>query len=152
MTPIASACASLTHCASATAVTTRRGDRAARILVVNDVEETRDGIEKLLTRDGYRIDPARNEDDAVDRARRQSPDLILVSLSGPSIDVVACAKRIRQRGGVHWAVPVVVFCHPILDEGAEVAIGDGVYITRPDNFDQLRAFLARLLRESTSSG
>ena len=44
-------------------------------------EETRDGIEKLFTADGYRVDPARN-DDAVDRARRQRPDLILVSLGG----------------------------------------------------------------------
>jgi CheY-like chemotaxis protein len=28
------------------------------ILVVEDVEETRDGIEKLLKADGYRVDPA----------------------------------------------------------------------------------------------
>lgn len=122
----------------------------ARILVVNDVEETRDGIEKLLTADGYLIDAARSEDDAVDRARRHGPDLILVSLGGSPAEVIASAVRIRQRGGLSRAVPVVVFCSPTVEAGAELAIGDGVYVTRPDNFDQLRAFLGRLMRERSS--
>jgi hypothetical protein len=37
-------------------------------------------------------------------------------------------------------VPVVVFCIAEIDEGDEVAIGKNVYITRPDNFNQLRIF------------
>ena len=44
----------------------------AIILVVEDVEETRDGIEDLLNADGYRPMPARHEEDAVERARRQT--------------------------------------------------------------------------------
>jgi CheY-like chemotaxis protein len=42
------------------------------ILVVEDVEETRDGIEKLLEADGYRVDPAREEEDAIARATRNT--------------------------------------------------------------------------------
>lgn len=125
---------------------TKRDDHdGAIILVAADVEETRDGIEKLLTADGYRVDPARNEDDAVDHARRQGPDLILVTLGGPPAGVIASAARIRQRAALRHDVPVVVFCIPIVDEGAEVAVGEAIYVTRPDNFDQLRAFLRRLL-------
>ncbi|MGH8832518.1 MAG: hypothetical protein ACREXV_15740, partial [Polaromonas sp.] len=52
----------------------------ALILVVQDVEETRDGIEALLLADGYRVDTARDEKDAVMRAQRRYPDLILVNL------------------------------------------------------------------------
>jgi len=33
---------------------------APLILVMEDVHETRDGIEKLLTADGYRVAPARD--------------------------------------------------------------------------------------------
>ena len=121
---------------------------AANVLVVDDVEETRDGTEKLLMADGYRVEPARNEEDAVDRASRRRPDLILVRLGGPPVTVIASAARIRQRAGVHQRVPVVVFGVPTLDEGAEVDIGHNVYVTRPDNFDQLRALLGRLLLES----
>ena len=132
-------------------MTQRDNEGTAIVLVADDVEETRDGIEKLLTADGYRVDPARNEDDAVDRARRQRPDLILVSLGGPPVEVIASGARIRVRAGLDDEVPVVVFCLPIVDEGAEVAIGCNVYLTQPDNFDQLRAFLGRLLQGQPSS-
>jgi DNA-binding response OmpR family regulator len=52
------------------------------ILVVEDVEETREGIEKLLIVDGYRLALARDEQDGIESARRQRPGLILVSLAG----------------------------------------------------------------------
>ncbi len=38
------------------------------ILIVEDVHETRDGIEKLLTADGYRVALARDEVDAIESA------------------------------------------------------------------------------------
>jgi CheY-like chemotaxis protein len=126
-------------------VTNRRSRCAATILVAEDVEETRDGIERLLRADGYRVDPARNEGDAVERARRQPPDLILVSLSGSNDDVIASARRIRQAAQLGDDVPIVIFCLATVDEGAEVALGSNVHVTRPDNFDQLRQFLGRLL-------
>jgi hypothetical protein len=44
-------------------------------------------------------------------------------------------------------VPVVVFCNEEIGEGDEVAIGQNVHVTRPDNFNQLRSFLTRLLRK-----
>jgi DNA-binding response OmpR family regulator len=118
------------------------------VLVVADDEETRDGIEQLLVADGYRVEPARHEEDAVERALRCCPDLILVSLTGSPAAVVAAAVRIRRRADIDASVPVVVFCVPTIEEGAEVALGRQVYITRPDNFDQLRAFLRRLIVDS----
>jgi hypothetical protein len=42
-------------------------------------------------------------------------------------------------------VPVVVFCFDEIAEGDEIAIGENVHVTRPDNFNQLRSLLARLL-------
>ena len=42
-------------------------------------------------------------------------------------------------------MPVVVFGLPVIDEGEELAIGRNVYVTWPDNFDQLRDLLERLL-------
>ena len=115
------------------------------ILVADDVEETRDGIERLLKADGYRVNSARSEQDAVERAERQAPDLILVSLRGPSDDTIAIARRIRQRARLGEEVLVVIFCVQSVEEGAEVALEGNVYATRPDNFDQLRGFIGRLL-------
>jgi len=39
----------------------------------------------------------------------------------------------------------VVFCFEDIGAGDEVAIGRNVHITRPDNFNQLRSLLNRLL-------
>jgi CheY-like chemotaxis protein len=120
---------------------TRHG---ARILVVEDVEETRDGIERLLRADGYRVDTARDEADAVRRARHDAPDLILVSVGGTVDAIVALVARVYRAAGLREGIPVVIFCVPSLDQGAEQALSPDVYVCRPDNFDQLRALLRRL--------
>ncbi len=116
------------------------------ILVVEDVQETRDGIERLLMVDGYRIALARDEQDGIESALRQRPDLILVSLAGVPHDVIVSARRIREKAAIGDDVPVVVFCIDDIAQGDEVAIGENVHVTRPDNFNQLRSLLARLLR------
>ena len=124
---------------------TTESNAGARILVVDDVEETRDSIERLLRKGEYHVDSARNEEVAVATARRHPPSLILVSLGGPASAVIATAGRIRERAGLSDQVPVVVFAVDTVDEGAELEIGKRLFVIRPDNFDQLRNFLARLL-------
>jgi DNA-binding response OmpR family regulator len=120
------------------------------ILVLEDINETRDGIEKLLKADGYRVTVARDETDAVDSAQRHCPNLILVSVAGLPHEVIATAHRVRLHSEVGEHVPVVVFCIDDISEGDEIAIGRNVYLTRPDNFNQLRNLLTRLL--SNNSG
>jgi two-component system response regulator MprA len=122
-------------------------DTTRIILVVEDIAETRDGIEKLLKADGYRVAVARDERDAIESAQLRSPDLILVSLAGLQSEVILTARRIRERAGVGEQVPVVVFCVEGIGEGGEVAIGQNVHITQPDNFNQLRSLLSRLMCE-----
>ena len=116
------------------------------ILVVEDVHETRDGIEKLLKVDGYRLVLARDELDGIERAQQRRPDLILVSLAGTPSEVLTSGHRIRESAAAGEEVPIVVFCLDEIAAGAEVAIGRNVHITQPDNFNQLRALLARLLQ------
>lgn len=119
------------------------------ILVVEDVHETRDGIENLLKADGYHVAVARDEHDAIKSALLKRPDLILVSLAGLPSEVILTARRIRDSNRGGDALPVIVFCVDGIAEGDEVAIGENVHITRPDNFNQLRALIARLLRDSS---
>jgi len=121
------------------------------ILVVEDVHEIRDGMEKLLTADGYRVSLARDEHDALDNGRLKRPDLILVSLAGSPTDVSTVATRIREGIQPGPNVPVVIFCGGGIGEGDEVAIGHNVHLTRPDNFNQLRSLLARLLEQNLSA-
>ncbi len=115
------------------------------ILVVADDEEIRDGIETLLESDGYHINSVRDEKDAIAAATRDRPDLILFSLDRAGDDVAACARRVRLRADLGESIPIVMFCILTVAEGAEVAIGENTYATWPDDFNQLRRLLSRLL-------
>ena len=55
----------------------------------------------------------------------------------------------RKEAAVGDEVPVVVFCAQDIPEGEEVAIGGNVYLTNPDNFNQLRSLVARLLQDAS---
>jgi CheY-like chemotaxis protein len=132
-------------------VTSNR-ERRSVILVVEDVEETRHGIERLLTTSGYQVSSARDEEEAVLRVGLHRPDLILICLGLDVAKVLPVARRIRERTGLGEEVPVVGFCVTSLSEGAEVAVGHNVYMMHPDNFDQLRALLSRLLRTLPRAG
>ena len=124
----------------------KKNDMNPIILVVEDVQETREGIQKLLIVDGYRIALARDEHDGIESARQRRPDLILVSLAGLPREVILSARRIRESAAIGEDVPVVIFCIDEIAQGDEIAIGENVHLTRPDNFNQLRSLLARLLR------
>ena len=125
----------------------RRPNWSLAVLVVEDVTETRDGIEKLLKADGYQVSVARDERDGIESAQRQRPDLILVGLSGLPREVIVTSRRIRERAAIGDEVPVVIFCFEEIGEGDEVALGQNVHVTRPDNFNQLRGLIMRLLRK-----
>ena len=81
-------------------------DTNSIILVVEDINETRDGIEKLLKADGYRVTLARDERDAIESAQREPPNLILVSVAGLPHEVVIAARRIRELSVLGENVPV----------------------------------------------
>ena len=115
------------------------------ILVVEDVEETRDGIEKLLHVDGYRVEPARTLHEATLKAILHPPNLVLMCPAGPTTQVIQSAYQIRQEASLSEYIPIVIFCVEEIVEGQEVAIGHNIYLTHLDNFNQLRVLLLRLL-------
>src|SRR5260370_16529888 len=86
----------------------------AIILVVEDVEEIRDGIEELLRSNGYGIEAARDEAGAVRRARRRHPNLILISSAGPQADLIGSGRPIPHPPELSAEAPVLFFVsHPL---------------------------------------
>lgn len=127
----------------------RKVKKRPLILVVENVYETPAGIDTLLKADGYRMTLASAEPEAINITRLERPDLILVSGSTLPDNVLVKARRVRKEASVDDAIPVVVFCAQDISEGEEVAIGGNVYLTNPDNFNQLRSLIARLLLEAS---
>jgi DNA-binding response OmpR family regulator len=128
----------------------RKVEKGQLILVVEDDYETRAGIDTLLKANGYRVALASTE--GISSTRPERPDLILVSGSALPDNILVKVDRIRRDAAVGDEVPVVVFCAQDIPEGEEVAIGGNVYLTNPDNFNQLRSLVARLLQQSRSVG
>jgi DNA-binding response OmpR family regulator len=129
--------------------TSGKVEKSQLILVVEDVYETRAGIDTLLKADGYRVALASTEVEVSNQTER--PNLILVGGSGLPDNTLVTVRRVRREAAVGCEVPVVVFCAKDISEGEEVAIGGNVYLTNPDNFNQLRGLVARLLLETSHS-
>ena len=125
----------------------RKVEKSQLILVVEDVYETRAGIDTLLKANGYRVALASTE--AINSTRPERANLILVSRSALPDNVLVKVGRMRKEAVVGDEIPVVVFCAQDIPEGEEVAIGENVYLTNPDNFNQLRSLVARLLLDAS---
>src|SRR5205085_10356216 len=114
------------------------------ILVVEDVHEISDGIERLLKADGYRVVLARDELEGIERAQLTRPDLILVNWKGVFGQLLPVVRSIRECSAIGDQIPLVFWIEDI-GEGEELEVAGNVFLTRPDSFNQLRGLLARLL-------
>jgi CheY-like chemotaxis protein len=122
------------------------GNAPPTILVVEDFEDNRFMMRRLLEMSGYRVLEAINGEDAVELAWRERPSLILMDLSLPLLDGLAATRRIRQLKELRDIPIVAVSAHDTADFHAEaLAAGCNDYVTKPIDFDQLEALLNRLL-------
>jgi CheY-like chemotaxis protein len=121
------------------------------ILVLDDIEETRYLIQRMLKANGYNVVLARNEEEAISEALIRSPSLILMSLGLEPEQLLAIARRLRQEAALSDDVAIVMLCVFTIPEGAELEVHKNVYMTHPDNFDQLRGFLHRVLHNERST-
>ena len=117
------------------------------VLLVEDTEDNRFMMRRLLELSGYKVVEAWNGEEAVRVAREERPKLILMDLSLPIIDGLAATRRIRALPGMR-AVPIVaVSAHDTADFHAEaLAAGCDSYITKPIDFGELELLIERLLK------
>ena len=125
---------------------TLNGHQPLTVMVVEDFEDNRFMMRRLLEMSGYRVLEAINGEVAVELARRERPSLILMDLSLPLLDGLAATRRIRQVKELQHVPIVAVSAHDTADFHAEaLAAGCNDYVTKPIDFDQLEALLNRLL-------
>jgi CheY-like chemotaxis protein len=69
---------------------------ATRILVVDDEALIADTIVQILNRDGFIAEAAYGGNQAIEAARRMTPEMILSDVLMPQVDGVEAAIRIRE--------------------------------------------------------
>jgi two-component system, cell cycle response regulator DivK len=128
---------------------TEQNGAAQTILVVEDFEDNRFMLRRLLEMSGYRVVEAVNGEQAVEAAERERPDLILMDLSLPKLDGLAATRRIREQDGAARVPIIAVSAHDTTDFHSDaLAAGCNEYVTKPIDFYQLEELLKRLLGNS----
>ncbi len=117
-------------------------------MVVEDFEDNRFMMRRLLEMSGYQVVEAVNGQQAVELAEGERPDVILMDLSLPMLDGLAATRRIRERDRLARVPIIAVSAHDSADFHAEaLAAGCNEYVTKPIDFDQLIQLLDRLLHK-----
>ena len=125
----------------------QKQDQTATVLLVEDTEDNRFMMRRLLEMAGYRVIEAMNGEEAVKLARTESPHLILMDLSLPVIDGLAATRLIRKLPEFE-AIPIIaVSAHDTSDFQSEaIEAGCNSYVTKPIDFNELEELIAQLLK------
>ena len=136
--PVSGANARMSHLSSS--------DVTPTLMVVDDYEDSRFMLRYLLEARGYRVAEARDGLEAIEVARRERPQLILMDLSLPRLDGISAALRIREDATAAPLSIVALTGHVRPEDRAEaLAAGFDGYIIKPIDFEGLYALLDRLL-------
>jgi len=115
-------------------------------LLVEDFEDSRFMMRRLLETAGYQVVEASDGEQAIELAVQKRPALILMDLSLPKLDGLAATRKIREHKHVGKTPIVAVSAHDSPETRTEaLAAGCDEYVTKPIDFDQLDALLKRFL-------
>lgn len=122
----------------------------ATILLVEDTEDNRQMMRKLLEMSGYRVVEAVNGEEAVNVASWEKPAIILMDLSLPLIDGLAATRRIRSIPELSQVPIIAVSAHDTADFHSDALnAGCNAYITKPIDYPELEEIVSRLLAETS---
>ena len=121
-------------------------DNEVKLLLVEDTEDNRFMMRRLLEMEGYDVVEARNGEEAVKVAKQENPSLVLMDLSLPVIDGLAATRLIRKLPALEKTPIIAVSAHDTADFQAEaIEAGCNSYITKPIDFGALEQLIKSLL-------
>ena len=97
----------------------------ARLLLVDDDITVHQMLEQELTKAGYAFESATTGSEALERAERSRPDVIILDLMMPGMSGFELAERLRQRETTA-SIPIVVLTAKDLTEADRERLRHGV--------------------------
>jgi CheY-like chemotaxis protein len=116
--------------------------------LVEDSEESREGLSRYLRRKGYEILLAVDGRQGVEVACAEVPDLILIDLSLPVLDGWEATRQLKA-GSVTRGIPVIALTAHAMAGDRERALEAGCddYDTKPIDFPRLLTKIESLLEK-----
>lgn len=121
-------------------------DVSPLVLVVDDDQNSREGVAEYLVGAGYRVSEAADGPEAIRKATRRRPDLVLLDLALPKLDGWTVARALKADPGLA-NVPVLAFSafdYPSERSRAQAAGCDG-FLAKPCPLPALLEAIERLL-------
>jgi len=118
-----------------------------KVLVVDDDESNRYMLARRLEYRGYRVVTATNGREAVERARAESPCLILMDVTLPVLDGLAATRELKSLPELRGIRVIALTAHADpedRDRARQAGCDD--YDTKPIEFDRLDKKMENLLR------
>lgn len=120
-----------------------------KILVVEDEESQAEVLEVLLRSNFYEVIIAYDGEAGVKRAKKESPDLILMDVMMPKLSGMAACKQLKEDPKTK-DIPIIMLTVKNMmsdyEEGADA--GADSYITKPYNSERLLQRIKRYLPDS----
>lgn len=118
----------------------------ACILIVDDESRYMRAIQVNLEASGYKVVTAANGRQAVERAARDEPDLILLDIRMPDMDGYEACQRIRE-----FSTTPIIMLTALAETANKVKglkLGADDYVTKPFSVDELLARVQAALRRT----
>jgi two-component system cell cycle response regulator DivK len=122
-------------------------DSAPKILVVEDNQDNREMVVKVLKFNGYQVIEAVDGEEAIEKAKTEAPALILLDIYLPKMDGYEVAKRLKGDTGLK-DIPVVALTAHAMKGNREQALAAGCdgYITKPIDIRELPKQIQHFLK------
>lgn len=119
---------------------------AHHILVVEDERAIASFLRRGLSYEGYRVTVADNGQQALDAARSDAPDLVVLDVMLPGgIDGIEICRRLRAAGD-GFPILMLTARDEVADRVAGLDAGADDYLVKPFAFEELMARVRALLR------
>ena len=117
------------------------------ILVVDDFDDTRLLLRTWLKRKGFRVIEAENGREAVETAKTQSPDFIIMDIEMPELDGLTATRQLRAMKEFA-SVPIVAVSAYGADQYRVQALEAGCdeYVSTPFDPDELETLIRSLIK------
>ena len=118
-----------------------------KILVVEDDQDNREMVIKALNFHGYQVIEAVDGEEAIEKARAENPDLILLDIYLPKMDGYEVTRTLKGDQDLQYIPIIALTAHAMKGDREEaLAIGCDGYITKPINVRELPKQIEHFLR------
>ena len=121
----------------------------ARILVVDDEPPIVELVRGYLAREGWLVDVAVDGPSAVERARSDAPDVIVLDLMLPGIDGIEVCRQVRTFSDAY--ILMLTARSEEIDRIVGLSVGADDYLVRPFSPRELVARIKAVLRRPRST-